>query len=88
MVKTTYKSMGTWVAPSRANIFMAKFKETNLPKHMKQPMIFKRYIDDCLAIFSGTEEEFKSWIKFLNSCHSFIKFTFEHYGQSPKSTIL
>ncbi len=74
--------IGTRVAPSLANIFMAAFEEDVLPKNHKQPLIFKCYIDDCFAIFSSTEDELKAWMEYLNSCHDSIKFTFENSHSS------
>ena len=41
-------AMGTRVAPSLANIFMARFEEEHLPAYRLEPLVFKRYIDDLL----------------------------------------
>ena len=43
-------AMGTRVAPSLANIFMAIFEATHLPGHHRQPFLWKRYLDDVLVI--------------------------------------
>ena len=72
-----YIAMGTRVAPSLANIFMAKFEEEYLPRYHLQPLLFKRYIDDCFILFTHGREELDEWANYLNSRHPSIKFTFE-----------
>ena len=37
----------------------------------------KRYIDDCMALFTHGQEELDKWITYLNQCHPSIKFTVE-----------
>ena len=70
-------AMGTRVACSYACIFMA-FLETEKLLGMwqgHQPHLWRRFIDDIFFVWSHGEEELKSFIKHLNSCHRFIKFT-------------
>ena len=54
-------AMGTRVAPTYANIFMAKLEKfmlDNCPQDFKQFLhCWKRYIDDIFLIFSGTYEQ-------------------------------
>ena len=71
-------SMGTRVAPTYANIFMGKLEKEilqNCPQHLKQFLhTWKRYIDDILIIWTGTEEVFSEFFNYLNSFHPTIKF--------------
>ena len=43
-------AMGTKVAPSFANIFMAHFEDKWVYSHKTQPLIWLRYIDDIFMI--------------------------------------
>ncbi|XP_066275237.1 uncharacterized protein [Branchiostoma lanceolatum] len=70
-------AMGTRVAPSYANIFMGKFEEQHVYKRNLKPLVWWRYIDDVFAIWTHSEEDFKSFIKDLNTAHPTIKFTVE-----------
>ena len=71
-------SMGTRVAPTYANLFMGKLEKQmleNCPDQLKKFLYtWKRYIDDILVIWTGSDEEFKEIFSFLNSFHSTIKF--------------
>ena len=71
-------SMGTRVAPTYANLFMGKLEKEilqNCPQHLKQFIhTWKRFIDDILIIWTGTEESFLEFFNYLNSYHSTIKF--------------
>ena len=49
--------MGTKMAPSYANLFMDRFERAFLAQEPIQPLIWKRYIDDILCIWTGTRSE-------------------------------
>jgi hypothetical protein len=70
-------AMGTRVAPSFANIFMADFESKWVYTYPKQPTIWLRYIDDIFLIWDHGREELDNFIHHLNSCHNTIKFTAE-----------
>ena len=71
-------AMGTRVAPTFANIFMAKLEklmQDSCPSHIRKHIFaWKRYIDDILIIFTGSYEEFDDLMRHLNSVHKTIKF--------------
>ena len=69
--------MGTRVAPSLANIFMADFEEQYVFTYSKQPIFYKRYLDDLLLIWTHGRSELEKFVKYLNQCHQSIKFTME-----------
>jgi len=70
-------AMGTKVAPSFANIFMAQFEETHVYNYHTQPLIWLRYIDDIFMVWDQGKDSLDDFLDHLNSCHSTIKFTSE-----------
>ena len=72
-------AMGTRVAPTYANLFMAHFEETYVYSYRNnsKPRIWFRFIDDIWGIFSGNRNTFQTFVEYLNSVHASIKFTEE-----------
>jgi len=70
-------AMGTKVAPSFANIFMADFEDTFVYNYHTQPLIWLRYIDDIFMIWDKGSDSLQEFLSHLNSCHNTIKFTSE-----------
>ena len=71
-------AMGTKVAPSYANIFMAKLEE-KLLKDAPYPIPFwKRFIDNIFMIFPHSESCLEEFMRYLNNAHPTIKFTETH----------
>ena len=69
-------AIGTCMAPSYANLFMAKLDHDFLSRpNTMQPNVWWRYIDDIFAIWGHGERELKHFIDELNSFHPTIKFT-------------
>ena len=70
-------SMGTRVAPTYANLFMAHFEESYVYtyKDNSKPRIWFRFIDDIWGIFSGNSIQFQNFVEYLNNVHETIKFT-------------
>ncbi len=79
-VQTNGTAMGTRVAPTYANLFMADFEEKYIYTLEKQPLVWWRFIDDIFSIFVGTEDEVKQFTDKLNTLHPIgaIKFTVEY----------
>ncbi|XP_077971785.1 uncharacterized protein LOC144425889 [Styela clava] len=71
-------AMGTKMAPKYACCFMAILEEEILEKSPLKPLTYLRFIDDCKLIWTSGLENLQKFIKFANSFHSSIKFTFEH----------
>lgn len=71
-------SMGSPLAPTLANIFMCdlerKFME-NCPLEFK-PCVYKRYVDDTLALFDNLDQA-KKFLQYINKIHPNINFTME-----------
>ncbi|KAJ8034037.1 hypothetical protein HOLleu_24454 [Holothuria leucospilota] len=70
--------MGTKMAPSFANLFMASLEQPLLEASPKKPAFYVRYI---FLIWSHGLQELLKFKDFVNSFHSTIKFTME-YSQS------
>lgn len=70
-------AMGTKMAPAYANLFMADLEEKILANSPIDPILWKRYIDDVLCIWPGSQEQLQDFIKYLNRAHPTIKFTYE-----------
>ena len=68
-------AMGTKVAPSFANIFMADFEETWVYSYPTQPLIWLRYIDDIFLVWDKGRDSLVEFLDHLNTCHHSIKFT-------------
>ena len=74
-LQTHGTAMGTRMAPSYANLFLAKF-ETDALKHAPhQPHTWWCFIDDVFMIWTHTESDLLAFISYLNSLHPTIKFT-------------
>ena len=71
-------AMGTKVAPSYANLFMGQLEKKLLKSLPKQPLIYKRFIDDIFMVFEGSEQELTQFITLCNNFHHSIKFTAEY----------
>ena len=71
-------AMGTRVAPTYANLFMADFEDKHVYTYPLQPLVWFRYIDDCNIIWTHGEQELIKFVEHLNSVHESIKFTSEY----------
>ena len=68
-------AMGTRVAPTYANLFMADFEETYVYTYPTQPTLWVRFIDDIFIIWEHGPEELQKFLDHLNRVHNTIKFT-------------
>ena len=69
--------MGTRVAPSFANIFMADFENKWVYTYPTQPLVWFRYIDDIFMVWNNSRDSLNEFLTHLNECHHSIKFTSE-----------
>ena len=67
-------AMGTRMAPSYANLFMDRFERAFLAQEPLQPLVWKRYIDDIICIWTGTRNELESFLARLNTAHRTLRF--------------
>ena len=63
--------MGTRMAPSYANLFMAQLEESFLEcSTCRRPLVLCRYIDDIFLIWHHGEDTLSTFIEDLNSFHN------------------
>ena len=65
--------MGKKFAPHFADITMAFWEATNLPKCDKQPRIYLRYLDDIFMVWEHSRQDFNQFFETLNTAHPNIK---------------
>ena len=82
----TYKqirgvAMGTRMAPTFANLFMADVEEDLLRQASTRfpvPLLWKRYIDDIFLLWPGSLQQLCDFVDFLNTGHPTINFTLQY----------
>ena len=76
-LQTHGTAMGTKMAVSFANIFMAKIETDVINSSPHKPIIWKRYIDDIFSLWNINKEAISYFTELANSFHPTIKFTSE-----------
>ena len=66
--------MGTKVAPAYANTFMGWYEDKYVYTYHKQPLIWKRFIDDIFDIWQYDHSELEIFVEYLYSRMPSIKF--------------
>jgi len=66
--------MGTKLVPNYANLFMADLESKSIFNYPKQPILYRRYIDDIFFIWTHGTTKLDNFISHLNSVHPTIKF--------------
>ncbi|XP_078535778.1 uncharacterized protein LOC144822305 [Lissotriton helveticus] len=67
--------MGTRMAPSYANIFMGKLKNSILATFSIKPLVWLQYIDDIFIIWNAGSRTLEQFTANINNIHPTIKFT-------------
>ena len=70
-------AMGTKMAVSFANIFMAEVETNVINQSPYKPLIWKRYIDDIFSLWNINKEATNNFTELANSFHPTVKFTAE-----------
>uniref|UniRef100_A0A803JG97 Reverse transcriptase domain-containing protein n=1 Tax=Xenopus tropicalis TaxID=8364 RepID=A0A803JG97_XENTR len=72
-------TMGAQFAPTYANLYMGWLEETHVfggdVSGIDHVVVYRRYIDDLLFVWDGTEEHFNDFVKGLNNMALNLKFT-------------
>jgi peptide-methionine (R)-S-oxide reductase len=76
-LQVTGTAMGTAMAPSYANLFMAELEARFLSQSQKTPYIWYRFIDDIIFIWLHNKEDLLQFVSNANHFHPTIKFTME-----------
>ena len=71
--------MGTHVAPSYINLFMARLEDILLANCEYKLLLYLRYIDDIFSIFPYSEADLHKYMQYMNNSHPKIKFREEHF---------
>ena len=71
-------AIGTRVAPSCTNLFMACLEDRLLANCEYKLPLYLRYIDDIFFIFPYSEADLHKFMHYMNNSHPTIKFTEEH----------
>ena len=66
--------MGTKMAVSFANIFMAKIETTLIQQSKTKPKEWRRYIDDIVSLWDSNKKDVDQFIEQANKFHPTIKF--------------
>ena len=75
-------AMETKMAPSYANLFLARFEANALTHAPPEHHILWRYIDDIFMMWTHSLEDLDAFTTFLDGIHPTIKFTCNHSFQS------
>lgn len=70
-------AMGTRVAPTFANLFMAHMEQLHVYPYPLQPSLWLRFIDDIFMIWDHSQTELQNFHQHLNHAHPNINFTME-----------
>ena len=71
-------AMGSPLGPTLANLFLAYYEEkwlNDCPVQFK-PKFYRRYVDDIFLLFEK-QDQVKKFLRFMNSRHKNIRFTYE-----------
>ena len=73
-------AMGTRAAPNVADIFMSFIDEEIIRRSSQfgELLFYRRFLDDILIIFRGSNNNLHKFIKNINTIHNSIKFTLQH----------
>ena len=77
-LKTHGTAMGTKMAVSWANIFMAKIETTLMQQNETKPFEWRRYIDDIFSLWDSDKKDVDKFVEQANKFHPIIKFTAEN----------
>ncbi|XP_031751078.1 uncharacterized protein LOC116408410 [Xenopus tropicalis] len=79
-------SMGAKFAPTYANLYMGWWEESHIygdtSGYAHKIVLYKRYVDDLLLIWCGTEGEFTHFVDKININDLNLKFTYEFHKQT------
>ncbi|CDR48584.1 RHTO0S18e03334g1_1, partial [Rhodotorula toruloides] len=75
--QTDGTAMGTSMAPTYANLFVAAFEDQFKIPYLDNLLYYGRYIDDVLAIVHGSKEKALKVVEHLNALHPKLQFDAE-----------
>ena len=65
-----FVAMGTEMSPSYASLFVG-YVEEKIPRTYPgtKPIMFRKYIGDCIGIRTSTKKELEDFIQYVNDFH-------------------
>eukprot|EP00061_Rhincodon_typus_P007654 g29572.t1 len=81
-IQTHGITMGTRFASQYTNIFMHKFEQNFFAAQDLQPMLYIRYIDDIIFLWTHGEESLKQLHSDISKFHSTIRLTMDYSSES------
>ena len=81
-VQTKGTAMGTKMAPQYANLFMTNIENQLFRTTSKQPLFFKRYIDDCFIVWTHGEDALLQFQQDFCNINPSIQLTMEYSDTS------
>ena len=85
--QTTGIAMGSRVAPPLAISFMHTVESLILSSPCEQPVIYLRYIDDILGVWTHGADSLDKYHDFVNSFHPSLKFSMEKTNATKISSV-
>ena len=73
--QTRGTAMGTHMAPSYANLFLAELEASFLPEFQEYVLVWFRFIDDVFMVWRGDSQSLNLFLESINTVHSSVKFT-------------
>lgn len=70
-------AMGTTMAPALASVVVAYYEDMYLESRQLLPLVWRRYIDDILAVWPYSTGDFLDFFDGLNRVHPNLRFTME-----------
>ena len=67
--------MGTKMEPSYAKKCMTPLEKDVIYTYHTQPLMWKRYLDDCFGIWVGSLDSLQMFIDYFNACNPNIHLT-------------
>ena len=80
-------AMGSRVAPPIAITFMHTIESLILSSPGDQPVLYLRYIDDILGVWTHGADALDKYHQFMNSFHPSLKFSLERTDSSQNSSV-
>eukprot|EP00061_Rhincodon_typus_P007943 g30119.t1 len=81
-IQTHGTAMGTTFAPQYANIFMHKFKQNLFTVQNLQPMLYTRYINNIVFLWTHDKESLKQLHCDINKFYPTIRLTVDYSSES------
>ncbi len=80
--------MGSKCSPAVASTFMDYFEKKHIYTYHTHPLLWKRYIDNVICIWTEGLDALLEFEQFINSIHPCIKFTMHYFDTHTHTSFL